>query len=54
MDKDKKMCHIKTDLWEKEKDALRESVRGASHICARCYRVSNSKKQLCKPKKIDK
>ena len=54
MDNDKKMCQLKPGLWDKEKEALRDSVRGALFICARCYRVSGDKKRLCKPKKIDK
>ena len=52
MGKDDRMCKLKSSDWEDSKKEIRDRVRGATHICTRCFRVSNDDRFLCKPKKI--
>lgn len=52
MGTDDKMCKIKSSDWDGKKKEIRDRVRNATHICTKCFRVSNSEKLLCKPKKI--
>ena len=52
MSKISRMCKLIPADWDDDKKAIRDSVRGATYICAKCFRVSNDEKLLCKPKKI--
>jgi len=52
MDETTRMCRIKAKDWENRKDDIRDRVRDARFVCAKCFRSAADKRHLCKPKKI--
>lgn len=53
--KDKELCKlIKEDALTEHLEAFKELVKEPSHLCLKCGRVSNDKKRLCKPEKLEK
>ena len=48
-DKMKKICDWKKDRLKERFDEFRGYVIEPTHICAKCGRVANEKKMLCKP-----
>ena len=52
--KDKELCKlVKDDALAGLFDAYRKLVVNPTHLCTKCGRVSNDKKRLCKPEKLD-
>ena len=52
--KDKELCKlVKDDAPAGLFDAYRKLVVNPTHLCTKCGRVSNDKKRLCKPEKLD-
>ncbi len=54
MKSDLKMCKLKTGDFSDNESEIMRRVRNPSHVCAKCLRVSSSREQLCKPRKITK
>ena len=50
--KEKKICKRVKDEVEDLKE-YRRLVKSPTHLCTKCGRVSNDKKLLCRPEKLD-
>jgi len=52
--KDKELCKlVKEDALAEALEAFKKLVEHPTHICIKCGRVSNDKKRLCKPEKLE-
>ncbi len=51
---DKKYCKLSEQIVTDQLDAYLESVSQPKFICLKCFRVSHSKQNLCRPKKLKK
>jgi hypothetical protein len=52
--KEKCLCKlVKDDALEGDLKEFKKRVVNPTHICRKCGRVSNDKKHLCKPEKLD-
>lgn len=52
--KDKSICKlVKHDVLEEDLEEFKKLVVHPTHLCTKCGRVSNDKKILCKPEKLD-
>jgi len=47
-----KMCHLKKSTLKDHFDDVVKLVEDPKYICKKCFRVSNDKNVLCKPKKM--
>jgi len=47
-----KMCHLKKSTLRDHFDDVVKLVDNPKYICKKCFRVSNDKNVLCKPKKM--
>jgi hypothetical protein len=54
MKKIKSMCSIDKSFMKKNKDKYLKEVKKPKYYCADCFRVANSKNNLCEPTKIEK
>jgi len=52
--KDTELCKlVKEDALVASLEAFKALVAKPTHICLKCGRVSNDKKRLCKPERLD-
>jgi len=52
--KDKELCKlVKDDALAEALEAFKKLVEQPTHICTKCGRVSNDKKRLCEPEKLN-
>jgi hypothetical protein len=52
--KDKELCKlVKDEALSESLEAFKELVTEPTHLCLKCGRVSNDKKRLCKPERLD-
>lgn len=52
--KDKELCKlVKDDALAELLEAYKALVKDPTHLCVKCGRVSNDKKRLCKPEKLE-
>lgn len=52
--KDKVLCKlVKDDALAEFLEAFKKLVEQPTHICTKCGRVSNDKKRLCEPEKLN-
>jgi len=47
-----KMCHLKRSTLKDHFEEVVNLVEKPKYICKKCFRVSNDKDLLCKPKKM--
>ncbi len=47
-----KMCHLKKSTLKDHFEEIVNLVAKPKYICKKCFRVSNDKDLLCKPKKM--
>lgn len=47
-----KMCQLKKSTFKDHFEDVVKLVDDPSYICKKCFRVSNTKDVLCKPKKM--
>jgi len=52
--KDRELCKlVKEDALAEHLEAFKALVKEPTHLCLKCGRVSNDKKRLCKPEKME-
>jgi hypothetical protein len=49
----KELCKWKRADYSKELPLLKRIVRDPQFVCAKCGRVADKKKRLCKPESLD-
>jgi hypothetical protein len=50
--KDTTFCQLSKQMLKKEIGTYLELVSDPRFICRKCFRISNKKQNLCRPKKI--
>lgn len=51
---EKKLCkRVKNDVLAEDLKEYKKRVVSPTHLCTKCGRVSNDKKLLCEPEKLD-